>query len=535
MLHHEKSERRSSSSTVTVTAMKKMLMMVAVTLVMITWIPEVHCVMESLNVLDDVLRFTQNGSPVRVPVQQVALGSGGTILWAAAQNGILYQINATTMVYINSTTLSSTATVATGLFVDDTFNRVYACYVISTTAINFIVNSITGVVITSCPITPFTLGSTAYDLSLTKNFYDPASRRLGSVFWVPSTTSGEMGYHDIVVTSDTCTPNRDESLDFLYTALSGVQYINSSDTLVLWFYYSTSGGIWKQDINFFESWSTQASGGDPDFSPSTISNAPPYTGTGGIFSGLVSAGNYEYLSGPMTFTSAYSYAVYISNLVPSSGSAVVQYVNPISYPGGTYTPQSLTTFPTELTMLAISLDETAINSTSGVIFMSTTDGQVKKYRYGQTGSGPMSVATPNYNNGTFIDSPPPCISSQIYSKTTQSIYLVSSTTAGGVWRVPFHSCHVATSCTTCIALNDPYCGWCPLANLCGILSTCSTGTQPFFPFFFFLFTFLFFSPSLLYSPMIINHLHLTSSPPTQKNANKLMYMLLESIPFFILL
>jgi len=505
-----------------------MLLIVVVTLVMILWTPEVHCVVESLNILDDVLRFTQNGSPVRVPIQQMALGSNGTILWAAAQNGVLYQINATTMVYINSALLSSTVTVATGLFADDTLGRVYACYVTSTTAINFIVNSTSGAVITSCSITPYTQASTIYNLPATKSFYDSISRRLGTVFWV---AGGEIGYHDIIVTSDTCSPNRDVSLQVPYDILFGVQYFNSSDTLALW--SLTQGGFWKQEVSSIGSWSALASDAAPAFSPSLIYNAPPYTGTGLPFAGSIGSGNYEYLSGPMTFTSAYSYAVYVSNLVPSDGNALVQYANPISASGASYVPQSLTIFPTELSMFAISLDETAINSTSGVIFMSTTDGQVKKYRYSQIGSNPMSVTTPNYNSDTYIDSPPPCISSQVYSKPTQSIYLASSVTAGGVWRVPFHSCHIATSCTTCIALNDPYCGWCPLGNLCSTLSTCSTGTQPFFSFRFFFLLFLFFylTPSLLYSLIIF--IFIPTSP--SENANKLMHILLEPIPFFILL
>jgi len=460
MLHHEKS--------------KQTMLLMVVTLVMILWTPEVHCIVESLNILDDVLRFTQNGSPVRVPIQQVALGSNGAILWAAAQDGVLYQINATTMAYINSTTLATTVGFASGLFVDDTFGRVYACYAASAgvNAISvFLINSATlAQVTTACTFNPS--GSTP-NLFATQHFYDPLSRKLASITYF-SNTGSFIGYHAITVASDSCSAV-DFTIHTQLTSITGVQYTNSTDSLVMWTYTQSQNGQWLQQLLFFSAISSESG----SFSATTIDSAPPFGGSvSPPFAGTASGGNLEYLSGPMTFTSTYDYAVYISSTVPSNGSAVVQYANPVTS-ASPYTPKGMVTFPTEPTMLAISLDETAISSTAGVIFISTTDGQLKKYRYSDDGTNPMAVTTPNYNSGTFIDSPPPYISSQVYSKTTQSIYLASGTTAGGVWRVPFHSCHTATSCTTCIALNDPYCGWCPLGNLCGTLSICSTGIREF--------------------------------------------------------
>jgi hypothetical protein len=130
-------------------------------------------------------------------------------------------------------------------------------------------------------------------------------------------------------------------------------------------------------------------------------------------------------------------------------------------------------------MLAVALDETAISSTSGVLFISTSNGQLLKYRYTDPGSGSsITVTTPNYNSDAVVASTYPIFSFQAYSKTTQAIYLSStSLSSGGIWRVPFYDCGIATSCSSCAALNDPYCGWCPLSGACTTNTSCTTGKK----------------------------------------------------------
>jgi hypothetical protein len=411
----------------------------------------------------------------------------------------LYQINATTMIYMNSITLSSEAYgavgVATGLFVDDTFGRVYACYASptgGTTMSIFIVNSSTGTQVNSdCSYTP--IGTSNPILPLTMHFYDPTSRKLGSISYVPISGSF-MGYHVINVASDLCTiPHADLQLARPATTLSGVQYY-SPDTLALWI-SNQEPDIWQQEIVFLVNISSK-SGLDNPTSTDTINSAPPFiVGENPPFAGATygnSSGNLQYASGPMTFTTNYDYAVYISTITPSNGSMIVQYTNPlVNNDTGDYIPKGMVSFPTELTMLAISLDENAISSTSGVIFISTTDGQLKKYRYSDLGgSNPMTVTTPNYNTVTYIDNPPPTISIQTYSKSTHSIYLASSSNNGGIWRIPFYDCSVATTCAICSGLNDPYCGWCSTTSTCSTRTGCSNGIKKLQSSSFFLSTYL---------------------------------------------
>jgi hypothetical protein len=182
--------------------------------------------------------------------------------------------------------------------------------------------------------------------------------------------------------------------------------------------------------------------------------------------------------GPMTFTASYSYSVFYSTSTPTQGSYLVQFSNPIvtSQP---YTPKSAVAFPTQSSLLAAALDETAISSSAGVLFISTNNGQLLKYRYSDPGgSTTLSVTTPNYNSDTQVSSANPAFSYQTYSKTTQVVYLSSSSSSGGIWRVPFYYCSAATTCSSCAALNDPYCGWCPLGGICTTNTSCPTGEAP---------------------------------------------------------
>jgi hypothetical protein len=430
-------------------------------------------------VIGGVLQFTQNGTAVQAPIYQVALGSGGAILWAVAPGGLLYQINATTMQYISSTALSApTCTpgavilgLPTCLFVDDVHARIYVCYAPNPggACMNvFILNSTAGV-ISSAGYQPInSQENTDYNLDISQHYYDPSSRMLASLSYLPG--GQEFGIQLYNVSSDTVDTGGIQIDGFpilpAVSFVSAIWYLSSTDTLYILCDYILASTItyFFNEITFF---SGVSAGGDlpPGSQPLKPFYFPPPISTDG-----------QFVAGPMTFTSAYNYAVFASSSIPSQGSYLLQFSNPFVI-ASPYTPKGAVPFPTQPGMLAVALDETAINSTSGVLFVSTSNGQLLKYRYNDPGgSTTISVVTPNYNTDTLVASTYPVFSYQAYSKTTQAIYLSSaSSTGGGIWRVPFYDCGVATSCSSCAALDDPYCGWCPLSGVCTTNASCGTG------------------------------------------------------------
>ena len=48
-------------------------------------------------------------------------------------------------------------------------------------------------------------------------------------------------------------------------------------------------------------------------------------------------------------------------------------------------------------------------------------------------------------------------------------------TSNDVMSIPLQRCHVATTCSSCVALQDPYCGWSILSSKC--VSHASFGSE----------------------------------------------------------
>jgi hypothetical protein len=423
-------------------------------------------------VMGGVLQFTQNGSPVQTSFYQVALGSSGTVLWAVAPGGVLYQINATTMQYMNSTTFtapSCSGSVVPGtptcLFVDDTHSRVYACFApaVGSCMSLFIVNSLTTGVLARVSFSPAQNFGTVYNLPLSQHAYDSNSRMFASVAYLPNNANQEIGFNLYNVSSDSfasISAYAPEGATYILTGIGGIQYTSATDALTLWAYDLTAVA--------FNNVLLSATGASSPSSFQSYNLNPFYANASVAISG-------KFVNGPLTLLPSYDYAVFASTTFPSQGSYLLQFTNPI-LPSGAYTPKSAVAFPTQPLLLAVALDETAISSSAGVLFLSTNNGQLLKYRYSDPGGGTsMSVTTPNYNGDTQVSSANPSFSYQTYSKTTQAIYLSSSAPSGGIWRVPFYDCGAAASCSSCAALNDPYCGWCPLSGACTTNASCATG------------------------------------------------------------
>jgi hypothetical protein len=424
-------------------------------------------------VMGGVLQFTQGGSPVQAPVYQVALGSSGSVLWAVAPGGLLYQINATSMQYINSTTfpqyVGSGGPTGLGnptcLFVDDTYSRVYVCYAPNpgTYMSLYIVDAASLNTLGGTPYSylPPQKSGSVYNLAVSQHYYDHGSRILACLSYLPNNAHNEAGVNIFNVSGDAMSQTISfTATSFDVTGVEAIQYESSSDSLVVYTYQFQYGGF----QNFVQSKSAVSSGG----SSQDIIQIPLDPFYGQSTSG-------QYISGPMTFLSTYDYAIYTSTTIPSQGAYLLQFSNPIGS-ANPYVPKSAVAFPTQDSLLGVALDETATGSTSGVLFLSTSNGQLLKYRYSDPGGGSsISVTTPNYNGDTVVASTYPTFTYQTYSKTTQAIYLSSASPTGGIWRVPFCDCGVATSCSSCAALNDPYCGWCPLSGVCTTNASCATG------------------------------------------------------------
>jgi hypothetical protein len=453
----------------------------------------------SVALMGGVLQFTQNGSPVQAPIHQVALGSSGTILWAVAPGGVVYQINATTMQLINSTTL--TAAVCNGggefaeflvsptcLFVDDTHNRVYACYAPQAGGncmSLFVLNEATMAVLSQAAYIPYSATcdnyytesgdpANAYQLPNTVHTYDSASRMLASVSWSPN--FAQIGIQLYNVSSDSVTtdaiPVSAQNDEFSFNTLAGIQYEASTDAIYLYWDYSYALGIHRGHINYVSTLpgvSTRFA--PPSEQPFNQNYVEPFQ-----LSSILPAGFYT--PGAPVYTSSYVYVVYTSLSAPSLGSYVLQFQNPpvASNVQGSLTPKSAVPFPSVPNFLSLAIDETAVSATEGVLFISTTSGQIYKYLHTDPGgSASMTVLTPNYNSDTLVSSSYPTLSYQSYSKTARAIYLSSAVQPGGLWMVPFYSCSAATTCAACAGLDDPYCGWCPLSGTCTTNSSCATG------------------------------------------------------------
>jgi len=255
-----------------------------------------------------------------------------------------------------------------------------------------------------------------------------------------------------------------------------VTYLPASDTIVM--ITLLQGSSFTQEVYVAPNSGTiQSHSGHPVGTNSAfLENGPPY---GNVipappaFSGSIASGNLEFLTSQFFSTTSYEYNIYYSTKVPSGGSLLAQFLPwPETIASGQ--PKTSWLFPNDPFSRFVGADET-----TGVVFISTNNGNMKKYKYTDLGSvNAMNITTSYYNSDTLVDSSNPAFSYQAFSKNHQVIYLASQTSQG-IWRVPFYTCGTATTCTSCVALNDPYCGWCPLSATCtpNTLAACSTNSS----------------------------------------------------------
>jgi hypothetical protein len=269
-------------------------------------------------VMGGVLQFTQNGSPVQASFYQVALGSSGTVLWAVAPGGVLYQINATTMQYMNSTTFTAPSCsgsivpgIPTCLFVDDTHSRVYACFApaVGNCMSLFIFNPLTSTVQAKISFSPPQNLGTAYNLPLSQHAYDSASRMFAAFAYLPNNANTEVGINlynvsaDSFVSINSFAPSG--GVIGLITYVSGMQYTSATDSLTLW--------VENLSASYFDNYLFVASGVSSSVTFSPLDLNPFYANQSVSISG-------KYFSGPLTFSSSYDYAMFASTTNPSQGS-----------------------------------------------------------------------------------------------------------------------------------------------------------------------------------------------------------------------
>lgn len=62
----------------------------------------------------------------------------------------------------------------------------------------------------------------------------------------------------------------------------------------------------------------------------------------------------------------------------------------------------------------------------------------------------------------------------IFDKSKQHIFVM---TQNAIFKVRSAFCNIAKTCLECVALRDPYCGWCSLANQCSEKNDCQSNAQ----------------------------------------------------------
>ncbi|XP_043081046.1 plexin-B1 isoform X4 [Puntigrus tetrazona] len=114
-----------------------------------------------------------------------------------------------------------------------------------------------------------------------------------------------------------------------------------------------------------------------------------------------------------------------------------------------------------LTAVAVSVKEGHT-----IVFLGDSKGNLHKVFLGNSGE------VKNYS--TLPIQPGLAISSDLLLDSThRHVYVMTS---HSVEKRPVAECDKHTDCTSCLAVNDPYCGWCVLDGRCGMRSDCRLGS-----------------------------------------------------------
>uniref|UniRef100_A0A4W6D025 Plexin b2a, tandem duplicate 1 n=1 Tax=Lates calcarifer TaxID=8187 RepID=A0A4W6D025_LATCA len=106
----------------------------------------------------------------------------------------------------------------------------------------------------------------------------------------------------------------------------------------------------------------------------------------------------------------------------------------------------------------------AVEMGHAVAFLGTTNGEVLKVH--------LSAHPEVY--GKVLGELNKVNKNLLFDSSHQHLYI---TTEKKITKVPVQACHLKTDCHSCIAMKDPYCGWCVLEGKCTTRQDCSRWTE----------------------------------------------------------
>ncbi|XP_047441531.1 plexin-B1 [Mugil cephalus] len=146
------------------------------------------------------------------------------------------------------------------------------------------------------------------------------------------------------------------------------------------------------------------------------------------------------------------------------------------YPcGGEHTPNPiassvpLAATPTITSATQLTAVTTATEAGHSIAFLGDRDGRLSKVLVHSDRSGDLY-------GSVLVDDAGSAISADLLlDESQQHVYVLTS---GRLSKVPVSSCERQTDCWSCLAVRDPYCGWCVLEGRCSRKHECERHLQP---------------------------------------------------------
>ncbi|XP_068600689.1 plexin-B3 [Brachionichthys hirsutus] len=145
------------------------------------------------------------------------------------------------------------------------------------------------------------------------------------------------------------------------------------------------------------------------------------------------------------------------------------------YPcGGEHTPNPIASVvplpatPTFNSTTQLTAVATATEAGHTIAFLGDSEGRLHKVLVHSDWSGDLY-------GSLLVDSGSSISADLLLDESQQHVYVLTS---GTLWKVPVSSCERQTDCQTCLAVRDPYCGWCVLEGRCTRKHLCQRHKQP---------------------------------------------------------
>ncbi|XP_078110260.1 plexin-B3 isoform X1 [Sander vitreus] len=145
------------------------------------------------------------------------------------------------------------------------------------------------------------------------------------------------------------------------------------------------------------------------------------------------------------------------------------------YPcGGEHTPNpiasavplpAITTFTSTTQLTAVT---TATEAGHTIAFLGDREGRLHKVLVRSDGSGDLY-------GSVLVDSGSAVSADLLLDDSQQHVYVLTNSRLS---KVPVSSCERQTDCQSCLAVRDPYCGWCVLEGRCSRKHQCQRHMQP---------------------------------------------------------